>query len=51
MIFTEPASSEFESDEHFVFLDEKEFFDFQEKEKDHQYLTELLNRGEYLLIR
>ena len=51
MIFTDPYSSTLENENDMIYLEEKEYFDFEKKTIDHEYLSDLMKGKDYLLIR
>ena len=51
MIFTQKQESNFEEDEELIFLEEKEFYDFNKKTEDHHYLYQLMLEKDFLLLR
>ena len=51
MIFTDPIDSNFEDESNLIFIQEKGFYDFENKQEDHKYLEQLLLGKDYLLIK
>jgi hypothetical protein len=51
MIFTDPITSQFKEEKDLIFLQEKDFYDFQQKHFDHYHLNQLMISNQFLLIR